>query len=97
MQRQNYYLLLELSVDPPENDLKIIEDALKKNQTRWSRNRNHPTKAIQSKHYIGLIPEIRRIMTDPGLRKKRLRMQKFCFLRKKKKNSRKSKDTSVSS
>lgn len=84
MQRENYYLLLELSVDPPENDLQIIEDAIKEKQTRWSRNRNHPTKAIQSKQYIGLIPEIRRIMTDSGLRQKEAENAKILIFEKEK-------------
>jgi hypothetical protein len=70
MERENYYLLLELSTDPPENDVKVIEEAIKKKQNQWSRYRNHPTKAIQSKRYIHMIPEMRKIMADPELRKK---------------------------
>ncbi|MDM8522914.1 DUF1566 domain-containing protein [Desulfococcaceae bacterium HSG8] len=68
MEKENCYLLLELPFDPPENDPKIIEEAIKKKQTEWSRNRNHPTKAILSKRYISLIPDIRKIMTDDELR-----------------------------
>lgn len=70
MERENFFLLLELSVDPPESDLHQIESAIKKMQARWSRFRNHPTKAIQAKKYIGLIPEIRRVMSSPELRSK---------------------------
>ncbi|MGD8960518.1 MAG: DUF1566 domain-containing protein [Desulfobacteraceae bacterium] len=68
MERENFYLLLELAVDPPETDLHRIETAIKKMQARWSQFRNHPTKAILAKKYIGLIPEIRRVMSDPELR-----------------------------
>ncbi|OQY57547.1 MAG: hypothetical protein B6245_16495 [Desulfobacteraceae bacterium 4572_88] len=48
----------------------MIEDAIKQKQQQWSRNRNHPTKAILSKRYIGMIPEIRKVMEDPKLRQK---------------------------
>jgi hypothetical protein len=70
MERENFYLLLELPVDPPETDLHQIETAIKKMQARWSLFRNHPTKAILAKKYIGLIPEIRRVMSEPELRNK---------------------------
>ncbi len=69
MEKENFYLLLELRIDPPENDPKVITKALKEKQTQWSRYRNHPTKAIQAKRYIGLIPEIKKVMSDPKLRK----------------------------
>jgi outer membrane protein assembly factor BamD (BamD/ComL family) len=68
MQRENFYILLELSIDPAEENPDVIETAIKKKQAEWSRNRNHPTKGLQAKQYIGLIPEIRRIMFDPALR-----------------------------
>lgn len=70
MERKNFYLLLELSVNPPENDSKIIEAAIQKKQAEWSKLRNHPTKATIAQQYIGLLPEIRKVMLDPALRKK---------------------------
>ncbi len=70
MDRINFYQLLELPINPPENDLQIIEEAIKKKQMAWSRLRNHPTKGIQARHYISLLPEIKKIMTDSDLRKK---------------------------
>ncbi len=70
MEKENYYLLLELSVEPAEKDPHVIEEAIKKKQAEWSRYRNHPTKAIHAKRYIGLIPEIRKVMTDNDLRQK---------------------------
>jgi len=76
MERENYYLLLDLSVDPAEKDPQVIEDAIKKKQSQWSRYRNHPTKAIQAKRYIGLIPEIRKVMTDDELRRKEVQHAK---------------------
>ncbi|MBI5846038.1 MAG: DUF1566 domain-containing protein [Deltaproteobacteria bacterium] len=73
LDRENFYDLLELSVDPLEEDPRVIEEAIKKKQAQWSRFRNHPTKGIQAKKFIGFLPEIRRIMMDPELRKEEAR------------------------
>ena len=69
MERENFFLLLELSVDPPEDDPSVIEAAIRKKQAEWSRFRNHPTKSIQAKQFIELIPEIRKVMLDADLRR----------------------------
>ncbi len=69
MERKNFYILLDLAIDPPEDDQKIIELAIKKKQTEWSRFRNHPTKALLAKQYIDMLPEINRVMSNPELRK----------------------------
>jgi hypothetical protein len=68
MDRINFYQLLELQINPPENNAEAIENAIKKKQSAWSRLRNHPTKGIQARHYISLLPEIRRVMSDAKLR-----------------------------
>lgn len=68
--RENFYLLLELPLNPPEENLEVIEAAIKEKQNEWSRYRNHPTKAIMAQQYIGMIPDIRSVMTDEKLRKK---------------------------
>lgn len=68
MNRTNFFQLLELDINPPENDPKVIDAAIKRKQTEWSRLRNHPTKGMQARQYINLLPEIRRIMQDPKLR-----------------------------
>ena len=70
MKRNNFYILLGLSLDPPEADPDKIEAAIKKKQAEWSKLRNHPTRGIQAKQLIGFIPEIRKIMLDPDLRSK---------------------------
>ncbi|MBS3808664.1 MAG: DUF1566 domain-containing protein [Desulfobacterales bacterium] len=70
MERENFYLLLELPCDPPETDPDVIEKAITKKQTEWSRLRNHPTKGLHAQKYINMIPEIRRVMTDDALRAK---------------------------
>ncbi len=68
MERENFYIILDLSVDPPQTDTTKIEEAIKKKQTEWSRLRNHPTKGIKAQQYIGMIPEIRNVMLNPRLR-----------------------------
>jgi polyhydroxyalkanoate synthesis regulator phasin len=68
MDRENFYLLLELNLDPPETDPKKIDSAISRMRATWSRFRNHPSKGIQAKKYIGMIAEIRRVMKDPQLR-----------------------------
>ncbi len=70
MEMTNYYLLLELPLNPPEEDVEAIEAAIKSKQSLWSRSRNHPTKGTLAQQYIGMIPEIRKVMTDPELRQK---------------------------
>ncbi len=70
MDRENFYILLELPIDPPETDLKTIEEAITKKQAEWSRLRNHPTKGLQVQKYINMIPEIRQVMMDDSLRAK---------------------------
>lgn len=68
MKRINFFQLLNLSINPPENDLEVIEAAIKRKQAEWSRLRNHPTKGMQARQYIGLLAEVRRVMLDPKLR-----------------------------
>jgi hypothetical protein len=69
MERENYYLLLGLSIDPPEQDLKVIQAALKEKQAQWSRLRNHPTKSTEAKRLMGLLPDMKRVFSNPKLRK----------------------------
>ena len=70
MKRKNLYILLGLSIEPPEEDAEKIEAAIQKKQNEWSKLLNHPTKGIQAKQFISLIPEIQKVMADPALRKK---------------------------
>lgn len=68
MQRENYFILLELSVDPPENDPEIIAKAIQTKKIEWSRLRNHPTKGLQIQKFINMIPDIEKVMLDEALR-----------------------------
>ncbi len=62
MERDNFYILLDLSIDPPENDSEVIWEAIQKKKAEWSKLRNHPTRGLQAQKNIGLIPEIQRVM-----------------------------------
>jgi hypothetical protein len=70
MDRVNFFHLLELNIKPPEADPSVIEAAIKRKQAEWSRLRNHPTKGMQARQNISLLPEIRKVMADPELREK---------------------------
>jgi hypothetical protein len=70
MERDNFYILLELSVEPPETNDTVIYEVIQKKKAEWSRLRNHPTKGIQAQKYISLIPEIQRVMMHQELRQK---------------------------
>lgn len=72
MERENFYILLDLSVDPPETDTAVIEQAIKKKKSEWSKLRNHPTKGLQAQKNISLIPEIEKVMFNPSLREEEL-------------------------
>ncbi len=69
-ERDNFYLLLELSLEPPETNDEVIWEAVQKKKAEWSRLRNHPTKGIQAQKYISLIPEIERVMMNTESRQK---------------------------
>ena len=69
MKRENYYIILDLSVDPPENDREAIEKAIQNKKVEWSRLRNHPTKGLQAQKFINMIPDIQKVMLDDSLRK----------------------------
>lgn len=69
MERENFYILLELSVDPPETDISVINKAIADKRIQWSRLRNHPTRGLQIQKYLNMIPEIQYVMHDPDLRR----------------------------
>jgi len=72
MERENFYILLDLSIDPPETDPETIKQRIKKKQAEWSKLRNHPTKGLQAQKNISLIPEMEKVMLDPQLRAEEL-------------------------
>jgi|SRR6056297_378336 len=76
MERENFYILLDLSLDPPETNPEVIKERIKKKKAEWSKQRNHPTKGLQAQKNISLIPEIEKVMLDPQLRAEELEAAK---------------------
>ncbi len=68
MERDNFYILLELNLEPPETDDAVIYETIQKKKAEWSRLRNHPTKGILAQKYISMIPEIQRVMMNQEAR-----------------------------
>jgi len=85
MERENFYILLELSLQPPETDAEVIWEAIQNKKADWSRLRNHPTKGLQAQKNINLIPEIQRVMMNNELREKEV-LNALEILKKRKKN-----------
>lgn len=80
MTRKNFYILLELSIDPPENDLLKINEAIEKKQKEWSALRNHSSKGREAQQNLGFInntrgdinDNINEVMNNPSLRQREL-------------------------
>lgn len=70
MARENFYLILELSFDPLEEDSSVIEAAIEKKRIEWSKGATDFKKGIIYRNYSALLPEIRRVMADRSLRRK---------------------------
>lgn len=70
MAKSNFFLMLGLSFDPPEERIDEIERAIKKRQQEWSRGAMDFKKGPVFREYMALLPEIQRVMLNPTLRKK---------------------------
>ena len=61
---ENFYILLELSIDPVVGDKKTIEAAIESKRIEWSGLRNHPTKNTYAQHCLGMLEKIRQVMLE---------------------------------
>lgn len=68
MNRENYYLLLELNYDPPEHDKCRIDAAITGKQAQWSKLRNHPSKGREAQMYLDMLPDIKALMENKQMR-----------------------------
>lgn len=68
--RSNYYLLLGLPYDPPEERIEEITRSIEKKQHEWSRGAMDFRKGPVFREYMALLPDIKRVMSDTNLRKK---------------------------
>ena len=75
-QRDNYFILL--GIDPKESwSDKKFEKILIQKRAEWSKKSQLPgRRGAQYREYLALIPEIKKIMRDPGQRAKEAEMAK---------------------
>lgn len=65
----NYYLILDLPLDPPVKDKARLEEAIKKKEAEWNQNVNHPRKGLLCKSYVAKVPEIKKaLLSDDATR-----------------------------
>lgn len=76
MNRENYYLLLELPYDPPEHDSGRINSAIAKKQAQWSKLRPHPSKGREAQMYLDMLSDIKALMANDEMRNEEAREAK---------------------
>ncbi len=65
----NYYLSLELPLDPPVRDKASLEAAIQKKLTEWNQGVNNPTKGLLCKSLAAKVPEIKKaLLSDDASR-----------------------------
>ena len=62
MKNINYYILLGLDIDPPEMREDKIREAINRKRVQWSSLVNHPTKKIEAKLNLELIPSMEKTL-----------------------------------
>lgn len=69
MKTDNYFLLLELPFDPPEEDTKIITEAINNKQRFWTDHTSHPVHGPKYRSYLEQVNDISNVMLNPESRK----------------------------
>ena len=64
MERENYYILLELDFDPPVTDPAQIKAAISEKRQQWTRLQDTPGKRGLALHYLEMTGEIEALMLD---------------------------------
>ena len=70
MARENFYLILELPLDPPEEDPVVIQQAIEAKRLEWSRLASDFKKGPVYRGYTALLPSIREVMEDDVKRRR---------------------------
>lgn len=70
MARGNYYLILGLSLDPPEERMEEIKRVIEQKRHEWSRGTMDFKKGPIFREYMALLPDMEKVMSTPYLRKK---------------------------
>ena len=73
MERENYFILLELPVDPPISDPAHIRAALGRKKQEWTRLQDQPGKRTLALAYLALLPDMEQVLLDPVARKNEAR------------------------
>ena len=67
--RDNYFILLELSFDPIVNDVAKINEATAKKQQQWSKDMVNPIKKVKAAEYMAKLDDIKNVMLNEASRK----------------------------
>ena len=68
MERENFYILLELEFDPPVTDPAQIKAAINEKRAQWTRLQDTPGRRGVALHYLELAGEMEQLMLDPAKR-----------------------------
>ncbi len=69
MEHENYYLMLELPVDPPATDPGEIRAAINRKKQEWTRWQDHPGKRALGLKGLAALADIEAVMFDAARRK----------------------------
>jgi len=69
MSRDNYFDLLKLNTNPPENNEAVIREAIEKALNRWQDMKNKGINSAKWEKLLELKDDINKVMLDPVLRK----------------------------
>ena len=73
MDRENYFILLELPTDPPASDPALIRAAINRKKQEWTRWQDHPAKRPMALAYLASLSDIEQTLLDPAARKNEAR------------------------
>lgn len=66
----NYFILLELPFDPPENDTQKISATIAQKQAQWAKDMINPVKKAKASENMAKLEDIKKVMLDPQQRQK---------------------------
>jgi len=73
MDRDNYFILLELPLDPPVSDPARIRAAINRKKQEWTRWQDHTDKRTMALVYLAYLPDMEQVLFDPDARKEEAR------------------------
>ncbi|QSS99708.1 hypothetical protein IMZ31_16835 [Pontibacillus sp. ALD_SL1] len=76
MEKQNYYLLLELPYDPPTHDYDVIKKAIQKKRSSWTKKLSNAKYKAQAQENLKLFKEMEVDLKDYNFRQDEARAAK---------------------